>query len=210
MNILEEKYRLPINTYAGKVQDELHKMFQNLDPNEFTLFHLTTTYMPYGDRNYEEKDLSKFFTHFHLKTLLPELFHTRSWTDAKKLQQPLVYSFLDEHAPEANDIKELAKNSKMNALDARLHHHSIIASRNCTTDFYRSKVGVNTFLQYSKIFMSTDLKECDSFRFFYASKMLDKFPNYLHYGFQEVLFKPDKCWRTKARRQWQPQRSQVT
>jgi hypothetical protein len=209
MKKLEEIYRLPINTYAGRVQDELHKMFLNLDPNEFTLFHLTTTYMPYGDRSYEERDLSKFFTKFHLKTLLPELFHTRSWTDAKKLQQPLVYSFLDEHALDANVFKANVHNSKLNALDVRLHHHSIIASRNCTTDFYRSKVGVNTFLEYSNIFMSTDLKECDADRFFYASKMLDKFPNYLHFGFQEVLFKPDKCWRTKARKQRQSKRFQV-
>jgi hypothetical protein len=159
-------------------------MLLDLDPNEFTLFHLTTTYLPYQDRVYKEKDLTKFFTNFHLKTLLPELFHSRTWTHTKKMRQPIVLSFLDEHDHKAVPMKSNASDSTIYAFPTRLHHHSIIASRTCTTDFYRSHIGENTLLSYSAKFMTTDLKECDADRVFYASKMLKTYPDCLIFGFQ--------------------------
>lgn len=177
-------YRLPKNTNFTKLQEQWYQMLLDLDPNEFTLFHLTTTYLPFQDRIYQEKDLTKFFTNFHLKTLLPELFHSRTWTRTKKLQQPIVLSFLDEHDHKAVQMKSNASNSPIYSFPIRLHHHSIIASRTCTTDFYRSRIGENTLLSYSAKFMTTDLKECDADRVFYASKMIKTYPDCLIFGFQ--------------------------
>lgn len=188
MTNIREKYRLSKESYEGKIQDGLHKMLQDLDPSEFTFFHLTTTYLPYQDKVYTERDLSKFFTNFHLKTVLPELFHARTWTTTKKLQQPIVLSFLDEHEHKAVLLKSKFSEMPVQSFPVRLHHHSIIASRKCTTDFYRAHIGENTFLKYSAKFMTTDLKECDVDRFFYSSKMLKTYPDYLLFGFQQVLY----------------------
>ena len=184
MNILEKKYRLPIETESGQNQDALHKMLQNLDPNEFTFFHLTTTYLPYKDHIYTERDVSKFYINFYLKSLLPEIFHTRNWTQAKKLKQPLVFSFLDEHEIEPTLLGSSTSKQPIFSFPTRLHHHTIIASRACTTDFFRSHVGTNTMLQYSNKFMTTDLKECDPDRMLYASKLLNRYPNFLSFGYQ--------------------------
>ncbi len=181
-------YRLPKSTNFTKLQEQWHQMLLDLDPNEFTLFHLTTTYLPYQDRVYTEKDLCKFFTNFHLKTVLPEVFHARTWTKNKKLQQPIVLSFLDEHEHKAVLMKSKFSETPVKAFPTRLHHHSIIASRSFTTDFYRAHIGENTLLQYSGKFMTTDLKECDADRVFYASKMLKTYPEYLLFGFQQVLY----------------------
>lgn len=184
MNILENKYRLPIETETGRTQDALHKMLQNLNPDVFTFFHLTTTYRPYKDRIYIERDVSNFYKKFYLRSLLPEMFHTRSWTHAKKLKQPLVFSFLDEHEIEPTLVRSSSSNERVFSFPTKLHHHTIIASRPFTTDFFRSHVGVNTMLDYSKKFMTTDLKECDPDRIFYASKLLNRYPEFLSFGYQ--------------------------
>ena len=166
------------------IQDHLHQMLSVLEDQDSTLFHLTTTYRPYQDRIYKESDLSKFFTNFHLKTLLPNLFQTRTWTKIKKLNQPVVLSFLDEHEIKAIPTGYDQKHNLVYSYPIKLHHHSIIASRPYTTNFFQSSVGENTFIKYSSKFMTTDLKQCDADRVYYASKMLWKYPDYLIFGFQ--------------------------
>ena len=166
------------------IQDHLHQMLSVLEDQDCTLFHLTTTYRPYQDRIYKESDLSKFFTNFHLKTLLPNLFQTRTWTKIKKLNQPVVLSFLDEHEIKAIPTGYDQKHNLVYSYPIKLHHHSIIASRPYTTNFFQSSVGENTFIKYSSKFLTTDLKQCDADRVYYASKMLWKYPDYLIFGFQ--------------------------
>ena len=165
------------------IQDQLHQMLCELEHKDCTLFHLTTTYRPYQDRIYKESDLSKFFTNFYLKTLLPDLFQTRTWTKIKKLNQPVVLSFLDEHEIKAIPTGNDQKHNLVYSYPIRLHHHSIIASRPYTRDFFKNSVGVNTFLNYSSKFMTTDLKQCDADRVYYASKLLWKYPDYLMFGY---------------------------
>jgi len=165
----------------NKTREHFHKMLSELDPNEFTLFHLTTTYLPYQELNYSESIVNKFFINFYLKSLLPDIFHTRSWSNTKRLKQPLVLSFLDEH--EHHPIQTNGDDDHpIYSHPIRLHHHSIIASRNYTIEFFQSQIGTNTFNRYSSKFMTTDLKQCGADRLFYASKMLWKYPNHLVFG----------------------------
>jgi len=162
-------------------REHLHMMLSELDPDEFTLFHLTTTYLPYQEFIYTEKIINKFFTNFYLKTLLPELFHTRKWSITKRLKQPLLLGFVDEHEQKPVQVNSNQDQPIYN-YPIRLHHHSIIASRSTTTEFFMGQVGVNTFNRYSSKFMTTDLKKCDADRLFYASKMLWKYPDHLVFG----------------------------
>jgi hypothetical protein len=171
---------------SSLVREQLHKMLCDLPEDEFTFFHLTTTYLPYQDRTYASKDLNKFFINFYLKTLLPELFHTRRCSKKTKSMQPLVLSFLDEHESKPVVVRTDHANQPIYAFPVRLHHHSIIASRPSTTEQFQSLVGDNTMLRYSGKMMTSNLVQCDADRMFYASKMLWKYPNdYLMFGFQD-------------------------
>ena len=168
------------------VREQYHKMLSDLPENEFTFFHLTTTYLPYQDRIYTSKDLNKFFINFYLKTLLPELLHTRNWSKKNKYLQPIVLSFLDEHKFKPVLIGNDNANQPIYAFPVRLHHHSIIASRPSTTEQFQGLIGNNTMLRYSGKMMTSDLVQCDADRMFYASKMLWKYPNdYLIFGFNK-------------------------
>ncbi|MFC7435827.1 hypothetical protein ACFQNJ_15025 [Hydrogenophaga bisanensis] len=168
------------STHWRLIQSGLQTMLEELDPNEFQLFHLTLTYRPYQDRIYDEKDISNFFTSFHLKSVLPDIFQTRTWTTKKKLEQPIVLAFVDEHL----QTPTTSVNPQDHGLPSKLHHHAIIASRSRTLDFYQKRVGVNTMLPYSKKIMTSDLKPCGPDRVQYASKMIWKYPDYLTFGRQ--------------------------
>ena len=160
-------------------------MLCDLPEDEITFFHLTTTYLPYDDRNYTSKDLNKFFINFYIKKLLPNLFHTRKWSNAKRLKQPIVLSFIDEHESKAVLVRNDNANQPIYAFPVRLHHHSIIASRPSTTNQFQNLLGDNTMLRYSGKMMTSNLVQCDADRIFYASKMLWKYPgDYLMFGFQ--------------------------
>lgn len=164
---------------------EFHQYLENLDPNEFTLLHLTTTYLPYQNRTYTAKDLNKFFINFYLKNLLPDLLHTRTWSRSKKLKQPITLSFLDEHETKSVQVSTDATGNPIYAHPVRLHHHSIIASRPATTDQFLAMCGDNTMLRYSPKMMTSNLVQCGADRIFYASKMLWKYPNdYLQFGYR--------------------------
>lgn len=166
-------------------RDGFHQYLESLDQDEFTLFHLTTTYLPYKDRTYTARDLNKFFTNFYLKNLLPDLFHTRTWSTSKKLKQPIVLSFLDEHEIKSVQVSTDATGNPIYALPIRLHHHSIIASRPATTDQLLAMCGDNTMLRFSPKMMTSNLVQCDANRVFYASKLLWKYPDdYLQFGYR--------------------------
>lgn len=168
---------------SSLVREQLHKMLCDLPPDEFTFFHLTTTYLPYQDRTYTSKDLNNFFINFYLKTLLPELFHTRCSKKTKSIQ-PIVLTFLDDHKIDPVVVRTDLSNRPIYANPIRLHHHSIIASRPATTEQFQSLLGDNTMLRYSGKMMTSNLVQCDADRMFYASKMLWKYPNeYLMFGF---------------------------
>jgi hypothetical protein len=167
------------------IRDSFHEYLLNLDPNEFTLFHLTTTYLPYQDRTYTPKDLNKFFTNFYLKNLLPDLLKTRNWTKSNKNKQPIVLSFLDEHEPKTIQVCPYPNSEPIYVHSIRLHHHSIIASKISTTEQFIDLCGDNTMLRYSPKMMSSNLVQCDADRIYYASKMLWKYPNeYQLFGYK--------------------------
>jgi hypothetical protein len=173
------------NSIIQYTRDGYHEYLESLDPNEFTLFHLTTTYLPYQDRTYTARDLNKFFINFYLKNLLTDLFHTRTWTKTKKMNQPIVLSFLDEHQTKSVQVSTDATGTPIYAHPIRLHHHSIIASRPATTEQFLAMCGDNTMLQYSPKMMTSNLVRCDTDRLFYASKMLWKYPDdYLQFGYR--------------------------
>ena len=170
---------------AKKHQEQLHQMLSKLEQDQCQLFHMTLTYKSYQDRIYKQSDLDKFFTNFYLKTLLPDIFHTRTWTKTKKMNQPVVLAFLDEHETKPVSIGRHGLNrDKIFTYPSRLHHHVIIASKPYTTDFFSNLTGENTLLNYSSLFMTTDLRSCDADRMYYASKMLWKYPNHQSFGYQ--------------------------
>ncbi len=155
-----------------------------LDPDEFTLFHLTTTYLPYQNITYSPKVTNQFFINFYLKNLLPDLLHTRTWSRSKKMLQPIVLSFLDDHKIDPISVSTYADGKPVLASPVRLHHHSIVASRPSTTNQFMSMLGDNTFLRYSGKIMTSNLKRCDAGIVYYASKMLWKYPDeVLQFGF---------------------------
>ena len=167
------------------IQDSLYEMLTNLEQDQCHLFHMTLTYKSYQDRVYRESDLNRFFINYYLKTLLPDIFHTRTWTKTKKMNQPVVLAFIDEHETKPVSIGRHGLNrDKIFTYPSRLHHHVIIASKPYTTDFFSNQTGENTLLNYSSLFMTTDLRPCNADRMYYASKMLWKFPDYQSFGYQ--------------------------
>ena len=171
---------------SSLVREQLHKMLCELPEDEFTFFHLSTTYHPHQDRIYTSKDLNNFFINFYLKSLLPELLHTRKWSKKNKSNQPIVLTFLDDHKIDPIIAKSDLTNQPVYANPIRLHHHSIIASRPSTTDQFQNLLGDNTVLRYSGKMMTSNLVQCDTDRMFYASKMLWKYPrDYLMFGFNK-------------------------
>ena len=110
-------------------QDLLRDFLLSLDPEEFTLFHLTTTYLPFQNITYSPKIINQFFINFYLKNLLPDLFRTRTWTKKIKMLQPIALTFLDEHQIDPIPVSIDASGKPVYASPVRLHHHSIVASR---------------------------------------------------------------------------------
>lgn len=166
--------------------DSYHEYLKSLDPDEFTLFHLTTTYLPYQKITYSPTIIRKFFINFYLKNLLPDLFQTRSWTKTTKLIQPIVLTFLDEHKIDPITVPKQSNGQVIYASPVRLHHHSIVASRDATTKQFLSMLGDNTFLRYSVKMMTSNLKRCDAGAIYYASKMFWKYQEeMLKFGFKQ-------------------------
>lgn len=158
------------------------------------LFHMTITYTPYQDQIYLEQDVNKFFINFYVKELLPCLLKTSNiHTNAKKQVQPICYAFLDEHEmkPVVRSTRTSFKNEPISVIEfpIRLHHHAILAMHHDNVNELRYLLGTNTLTRFGHKIMTSDLKECESTRVLYASKMYWKYPNYLMF--------PDKFHRVR-------------
>ena len=141
-----------------------------LDQNR-SIFHLTTTYKPYQDRIYTQKDIDLFFTNFYVKYLLPKVLNTKNiHTVTKKSIQPITFTFTDEHLQSFHSD--------------RLHHHSILCVHPSTLDFFQSLPEENPFpsnLEHTKKICTSHIRQCDPMTLLYSSKMLNRYPDYLSF-----------------------------
>ena len=141
-----------------------------LDQNR-SIFHLTTTYKPYQDRIYTQKDIDLFFTNFYVKYLLPKVLNTKNiHTVTKKSIQPITFTFTDEHLQSFNSD--------------RLHHHSILCVHPSTLDFFQSLTEENPFptnLEHTKKICTSHIRQCEPMRLLYSSKMLNRYPEFLSF-----------------------------
>ena len=164
-----------------------NKMLE-LEQDGNTLFHLTVTYKPYQDNQYSEQEVNEFFTNFYRRTLLPNLLdacNINTWK--KKLLQPECYCFLDEHEHKARP--KLIRNNFTNELEQtyiypiKLHHHAILSVPPDTLLKMQSFVGVSNMPRnkWTNKVMTFDIKQCESTRILYASKMLHKYPEFLSF-----------------------------
>lgn len=189
MNVTSNQFlNVPDKTRSKSriIQDQYHDYLLSLDPDEFTLFHLTTTYLPYQNITYSPKVINQFFINFYLKNILPDMFQTRCWTTTTKLLQPIVLTFLDEHHIDPIPVSEQSNGQPVYVAPVRLHHHSIVASRPATTNQFLNLLGDNTCLRYSGKMMTSNLKRCDAGVVYYASKMLWKYHDQmLQFGFRQ-------------------------
>lgn len=140
-----------------------------------TLFHVSLTYKPFEDRIYRESDVNQFFTRFYLQHLLPYLLHTRRIQKHRDLQ-PICLAFVDEH-----EMTPVFVNDAV-LFPERLHHHAILAVHADHVELMQDLVGTNTLnTGFSHKIMTSDVKECDAKRLLYASKMLQKYPDFLSF-----------------------------
>ena len=162
-----------------------NKMLE-LEKDGNTLFHLSVTYNPYQDIQYTEKDINKYFTNFYYRTVLPSLLNTSHInTNIKKLLHPICLAFVDEHEHKAKP--KIIRNNVTNEIEQtfiypiKLHHHAILAVHQDTLEKMQSFVGLNSIPRnkWANKVMSFDIKQCSSTRLLYASKMLQKYPDFL-------------------------------
>jgi len=141
-----------------------------LDQNR-SIFHLTTTYKPYQDRIYSQKDIDLFFTNFYVKYLLPKVLGTKNiHTVTKKSIQPITLTFTDEHLQSFHGD--------------RLHHHSILCVHPSTLDFFQSLPEENPFqtnLEHTQKICTSHIRQSESMTLLYSSKMLNRYPDFLSF-----------------------------
>ena len=182
------------NTNKSRV--ELAKRFQDYKVEGYSLYHLTLTYKPYGKKYYSEEDINLFFRTFYLQHFLPYLLETnkyqRQW--ARRIQ-PICLAFLDEHQTVAKQlvVQSLAASGTQISYEfpLRLHHHAILAIHKDTLQKLLPLVGENTFAKgnFSHKVMTSALVSCDAKRLLYASKKMEKYPEFLSFtGLHEQLF----------------------
>jgi hypothetical protein len=161
--------------------DHLYK--KQLEGN--SLYHLVLTYKQFSDRDYSESDCNKFFKTFYLQKLLPYLLGTRNFTnDNKRHLQPDCYAFIDEHAHKPKIIwkrKAYGELEPRGRFAERLHHHAILAIHPDTKAAMDQMVGENTFANggFSHKVMTSHLRECEPMCLLYASKCMDKYPDFM-------------------------------
>lgn len=153
-----------------------------------TLYHLVLTYKPYGDRDYSESDCNKFFKTFYLQKFLPYLLGSRNFNrDNKRHLQPECYAFIDEHAHKPKIIwkpKPYGELEPRGEFADRLHHHGILAIHPDTKESMDKMLGENTFSNngFSQKIMTSYLRKCDPMCLLYASKCMDKYPDYMSFS----------------------------
>lgn len=150
------------------------------------LYHMTTTYKPYEERTYKERDINKFFINFYVKKFLRYVVDSRRFNQiSHRHLQPICFAFVDENEPDVVAKKySVIENSRLTtsikySFAERLHHHAILAAHPDTVERLDRLIGTNTLTSHSKIFMTSDFKRCDAGRILYSSKMLHQYPEYL-------------------------------
>lgn len=169
-------------THSDQIRLSLTEYINNLvlDQNR-SIFHLTTTYKPYQDRNYSKSDIDLFFTNFYVKYLLPKILNSKNiHTVTKKSIQPITFTFADEHLQSFHSD--------------RLHHHSILCVHPKTLDFFQSlpeENPIDTDTPYTHKICTSHIRQCEPMTLLYSSKMFDRYPDYLSF--------PDKLSRHHSR-----------
>lgn len=169
-----DKHRLSLAEYFYKLQVE----------QGYILYHLTLTYKPCSDSNHRPENFNRFFIHFHTRYFLQLLLGTKNIHFAmNKKIQPKVMAFLDEHL----DDKFTSSHQP-----SRLHHHAIFAVHPSHKKIMDNYLGENTFNlvgHQNSPYMTSFLNECEPMRVLYASKMYDRYPEFLSF--------PDKMSRSR-------------
>jgi hypothetical protein len=160
------------STHSDRIRMSLTEYVHNLvhDQNR-SIFHLTITYKPYLERIYNQKDIDQFFTNFYLKYLLPSLFVTKNFhRPSKRSIQPIALVFADKHLQSFHADQ--------------LHHHAILCVHPDTVDFFKKLSNENPIpnnLMHTKKICTSHIRECEPMTLLYASKMLNRFPDYLSF-----------------------------
>jgi hypothetical protein len=172
----------------NKFRMELVTLMEQHQKAGRTLFHLTLTYKPFSDRNYQEKDVNKFFRTFYLQYFLPYLLQTKHFNRTHWRQfQPICLAFVDGLEQEGNQqslrVKKPTKLKRPSKLPALLHNHAILAVHEQNLSNLMQFVGENTFANsgFSYKIMTSDLKQCDATRLLYASKQMKRFPDFMSF-----------------------------
>ena len=182
-NYLSSNY---FNTTTFDTRVALAEYMYEQERSDRVLYHLTTTYKPYENRTYTERDVNKFFVNFYVKRLLHYIFDTSYFNKNRyRPLQPVCFCFVDEHEqrPVAREYAEIEDNYLSTAIKyefpIRLHHHAVLAAHPETVERLDRLIGTNTLIQFSRIMMTSDVKRCDAARLLYSSKMLHAYPDYL-------------------------------
>jgi hypothetical protein len=171
-----------------KYRMELVSLMEQHQKAGRTLFHLTLTYKPYSDRNYQEADVNKFFRTFYLQYFLPYLLQTKHFNRTYWRQfQPICLAFVDGLEQELSQrtlrVKKPTELIPASQLPALLHHHAILAVHEQNLSNLMQLVGKNTFagFDFSYKIMTSDLKQCDATRLLYSSKRMKRFPEFMSF-----------------------------
>ncbi len=159
-------------SHSDQIRLSLTEHIYNLVQDENrSLFHLTTTYKPYQDRTYTKSDIDQFFTNFYLKYLLPKVLNTKNYTrPSKRSIQPITFTFTDEHLQSFHSD--------------RLHHHSILCVHPDTLSFVESLPEDNpipTNTPYTHKICTSHIRSCEPMTLLYSSKMYDRYPDFLSF-----------------------------
>jgi len=182
---------IPVISMNQKIKYSIMDYFSELVTKEdYSLYSLTVTYKPYSSREYKEKDVNEFYKNFYLKSLLPYLMKTRNCTRPNKRHlQPISFVFLDEHEmePKKRTIRDLSSDGQdcfEYQFPIRLHHHVVIAVPQQIIERMNSLIGENTIVKknFSKKIMTSCIDTADLDWIPYASKRIDKYPDYMIFG----------------------------
>ena len=175
--------------------------------NGMHLFHMTITYIPYNDIQYQPRDVNGFFTKFYTRAFLPFLLQERRIERVRELQ-PICYSFLDEHEnkPAVGKFHKISGTNDVTPrwYPVRLHHHAVLAVHPDTLGRMESLIGENTLCNihtnttYTHKILTTDLKPCTAMCLLYASKKLYQYPDFLQFPDSYTKRKKSPCGKNSS------------
>jgi hypothetical protein len=175
---------LAISNKFREQQIALTEHMNNLS-KERTLYHLTLTYKSRKDQSYSEEIINCLFKTMQTRYFLPFLLNTHNiHRTSKKLIQPICLCFVDDKQHKHNSVT-----NQNEFQPSRLHHHVILAIHPDTQERFNALIGRDTMKQFSNMIMSSEMKPCDSGCIIYASKCIEKYPDFMSF--------PDKFHRVK-------------